>query len=181
VKRYTVARVDGREVRVVDPAHFRAAPAGAKGMGLFCDVDLEPGDCWWPHDWTDRRFVSRVLSWSDYLVLPDNEKRDAEVYGYIDAATRSVVFCAEPFCRVNHARADVANSRTEETGNSVAVVPMPAGTEITIPYDYETLLSLAWKFPVLAARLPARDLTDDASRFRPAVENDIAREFLDRL
>src|SRR5436305_324354 len=83
------ARVDGREVRVVDPAHFHAAPAGAKGLGLFCDVDLEPGDCWWPHDWSDPRFVSRVLSWPEYLLLSGEEKRTAEVYGYIDAATRS--------------------------------------------------------------------------------------------
>src|SRR5947209_19443857 len=114
-------------------------------------------------------------------MLTGDEKRAAEVYGYIDAATRSVVFCAEPFCRVNHARAGVANSRAEDSGSSVAVVPIPAGTEITIPSDYETLLSLAWKFPALAARLPDRDLTDDIFRFRPAAESPIARDFLDRL
>jgi hypothetical protein len=181
VKQYCEAEVGGHTVRVVDPTHFHAAPAGGKGQGLFCRVALDPGDCWWPYRLDDPRFVARVLAWSEYQALPAAEKRAVEVACFVDGAARSVVLCAEPFCRVNHARAGAANSRSDDDGNSVALTAIPAGVEITIPYDYEAVVSLVWKFPAFRDRLTARELADEGFLFRPVAEVGAAAEFLNGL
>ena len=96
--------------------------------------------------------------------MSDAAKHEAERLCYIDAATRSLVACAEPFCRVNHGGQD-ANSRTDDSGCSIVTRPIPAGSEITIPYDYDPVLSIVWKFPELKERLTAVELADEAVMF----------------
>lgn len=145
---------------------------------MRCRVDLAPGDCWWAHDLTDPRFVARVIPWVEYLALPAAEKQLAETLCYVDCGRRALVVCTEPFCRVNHAPASVANSGCDPAGNSVIVAPVPAGDEIVTPYDYEAVVSLAWKFPTFRQRLSDAEWADEAVLFRPASEHPAARAFL---
>jgi len=178
--RYADATVAGERVRVVNPAHFYAADVPGKGQGLFCQVVLEPGDCWWAHDFEDQRYVTRVIPWSEYEPLDDTAKRDLERLCYIDVATRSLVACTEPFCRVNHGGHD-ANSRSDDNGCSIVTKPVPAGTEITIPYDFDPVLSILWKFPGLKDRLSASELADESLMFGSIENCETVKRFLESL
>lgn len=179
-KQYVKATVGDEPVRVVDPVLFYAAMTPDKGLGLFCKADLEPGDVWWAHDFEDRRFVERVIPWHDYQRLPESEKRTAEVLCYIDAESRSLIHCTEPFCRVNHSGRE-ANSRGEDDGNSVVTKLIPAGTEITLPYTYELVQSILWKFPAVRELLPANALENEAILFSPVTEHPAIVRYLERL
>lgn len=180
--RYAEAVVDGERVRVVNPLNFYAAPTAdpLRGQGLFCRVGLVPGDCWWAHNFDDRRYVTRVIAWADYESMSDLDKREVERLCYIDAASRSLVACAEPFCRVNHA-GKYANSTTDDSGCSIVTRPIPAGTEITIPYDYDPVLSILWKFPHLREALTKADLANEALMFGTVEKYEAVRRFLEEL
>ena len=181
-ERYTEAIVDGDVVRVVHPSLFHAAATvdPRKGLGLFCRVDLEPGDCWWAHAFDDPRYVTRVIPWAEYERLGEAEQCGLQVLSYIDVATRSLVVCTEPFCRVNHGGRD-ANSISDDSGCSLVTRPIPAGTEITIPYDYDPVLSILWKFPELTARLSPEVLADERVMFGPIGGCEPVKRFLEEL
>lgn len=179
-KRYCEALVDGRVVPVVDPAHFRSAPVPGMGLGLFCDVDLKPGDIWWANNLTDPRFVQRVIPWEEYKTMKPDEKREAEILCYIDTDIRALIRCTEPFSRVNHAT-DTANSTNDELWNSVISRSVKAGEQILISYDYDAVVSLVWKFPEFVATVPTKALEDETFLLAPVDTNEAALKFLSRL
>ena len=106
--------------------------------------------------------------------------RVLERLGYLDCDSRSVVMCAEPFCRVNHAGSD-ANSTALASGCSSVAKPIPAGTEITQAYDYDLVLSILWKFPELRSELPAEMLEDEDFLFSPVDAHPAVAAFLKRF
>lgn len=181
-KRFVAAAVNGRPVRAVAPDQFYTAPAsgGRVGLGLYCRATLDPGDVWWANDTTDTRFVARVIPWPEYLRMEPGERAEAERLCYVDPGVKALVICAEPFCRVNHAGA-AANSACDADGNSVITRAVPPGEEITIPYAYEAVVSLVWKFPALRDAFTRDELADDAVMFGRATEHPAAARFLGDL
>lgn len=180
-RRTVTAMVDGVAVTAIDPAHFSARPVAGKGRGLFCEVDLQPGDCWWVHDWSDPRWTQRVIPWSEFRLYPPAEQEAFQVIGYLDHATKNLILCTEPFCRVNHADPATANCESNEQGHSIVTRFIPAGTEITIPYDFEMVLSLSWKFPEFREMLTDQEWADDAILFQSVNDHPKARAFLQSL
>ncbi|MFM8407354.1 MAG: hypothetical protein ACKN94_08555, partial [Pirellulaceae bacterium] len=47
----------GKCLNVISPKHFYSASTAKMGLGLFADIDLEPGDIWWIDSIDDQRFV----------------------------------------------------------------------------------------------------------------------------
>jgi hypothetical protein len=165
--------------RVVAPGHFYAAPA-RHGLGLYCRVDLEPGDRWWLYDFADRDYVHETLTWHDYQHLNPDRRATIHTLGFLDSVAGVIVLCAEPFCRVNHGGAGV-NSASDADGHSYAVRPIRAGEEITISYEYETLRSLVWKFPEFALQIHINDINNDEYMMTRAGDHAAARAFLNGL
>jgi hypothetical protein len=152
------------------------------GVGLFANVDLMPGDIWWANALTDQRFVERVIPWQEHQKRDPQEREEDEIKCYVEASLRALVICTEPFCRVNHGSADrSANADTDKLGNSIITVPVPAGQEILIPYEYESVISLIWKFPEFANQLPETMRNDENFLFLNVLESRLAMEFLKRL
>lgn len=178
-ERYVLATVAGETIRVVNPAFFYAAACSRpeRGLGLFCRIDLLPGDCWWAHDFTDPRYVRQVIPWPDYERMSDDQKREAERLCYVDVATRCLIACAEPFCRVNHSFRE-ANSCTDARGCSIVTRPIPAGEEITIPYDYDPIISILWKFPELRDRFAVEARGNASLLWSPVEASPAIRDFL---
>lgn len=170
--------------RIIDPELFFAqAAAGPKrlGLGLFCRVALQPGDIWWLHDFEDRRYVERVLTLNELEDLPDPERQELRRLCYVDPQIRRAIICTPPFCYVNHCPRDRANSTCDDQGNSVVTKPILPGEEIVIPYDYDAVISLVWKFPEFADRLESGQLQDEKVLFQNAASFPIARDFLEEL
>lgn len=179
-KEYAAAILNGQTFPVVHPKHFRSAPTPRKGLGLFCDVDLVPGDYWWVNDLADPRFVAKVIPWEEYKKLRGAEKTMAEILCYLDWYLASLVLCAEPFCRVNHSSRR-ANSSYDAAGNSIITHPVAAGEEVLVSYSYETVGSIAWKFPDFKAQLMSEELAEDAYLLKKVVDDPKAMAFLDSL
>jgi hypothetical protein len=145
---------------IIDPGHFSSQDFGPpRGLGLVANIDLKPGDIWWQHDWSDPRYVARLIPWIEYEAMSTIDRAAAERLCYLDIDRRTMVLCTEPFCRVNHSA--LPNSITNADGDSEAIVTIPAGREITISYEYESVLSLVWKFDGLRAMLPGRKSIDE--------------------
>lgn len=176
-KIYCDVIIKGCSRRVVAPLHFYSAPSQRpqQGLGLYCQVDLAPGDVWWAECLGDARWVTRVVPWVEFQQLSQEEQDRLKSLCYVDAHIRAVVECAEPFGRVNHAGRN-ANSATDDDGNSVALQAIPAGTEITIPYAYDAVVSVLWKFPHFKSYL-AQD-TDEESLLVPVRDHLVAQHFL---
>lgn len=181
LKRYCSTRVRDKEVQVVDPGHFYAAESKFGGSGLFCNVDLLPGDIWWAHDFSDPRFVARIIPWAQYLTLSGQERAEAETLCYVDPFLRALIICAEPFCRVNHGAGADANCDSDESLNSNISHPVPAGNELLIPYDYEAVVSLLWKFPELKNSFSGQELESESLLLSAAVDHPRVINFLARL
>lgn len=180
-KNYCTAVVGGVEIEVVDPALFHAQPVGTRGLGLFCRVDLAVGDIWWAHDLGDPRFVTQVIPWDEHMSSRSVARAEIEKVCYVDPRLQSLVVCTEPFCRVNHASDEGANSCCDPLGNSRVTRPIPAGTEILIPYEYEAVVSLLWKFPDLARLLPPGAWQDHRFLLQSITEWPVAMHFLRSL
>lgn len=181
-KEYETANVDGREVHVVSPKHFYSAEVPHMGLGLFANVDLDPGDIWWANSLSDPRFVERMIPWESHTNRPVETRKEDEIKCYFDGASRSLVICSEPFCRVNHGIVGRnANSDTDQLGNSIISCHVPAGEQILIPYDYESVISIVWKFPEFAARVPPEMLSNDSFLFQSVIDCALARDFLKSL
>ncbi|CAN5146715.1 hypothetical protein BH11PLA2_BH11PLA2_49630 [soil metagenome] len=168
-------------LNLIDAHHFYSADAGpGRGRGLFCHIDLQPGDAWWQWTLDDPRYIARVIPWAEYLTLPESERRKVETLCYFDADAQSLVICAEPFCRVNHATL-TANSKSDDDGYSVVTRPITAGTEITIPYDYEAVISIVWKFPSFRQMMTAEQLADTAFLFQRVTDVPLAMQFFNQF
>ena len=180
--RYETMNVRGKDFEVVSPRHFYAAHTPDRGRGLFASVDLKPGDIWWGNSYSDPRFVERVISWREHIARDPEERIADEIRCFVDTGLKALVICTEPFCRVNHGRRGVeANSDTDEYGNSIICKPVRAGEEILIPYDYEAVVSLMWKFPQFANQIPQELKSDPAFLFSDVVLNPLAKAFLESL
>ena len=181
-KQYGSTSVAGREFKFVLPEHFYAAPVPTMGLGLFCKVDLAVGDIWWVNSTTDARFVSRTVSWDEHNRRNEDDRRGDEVNCFVDPTSRLIVICTEPFGRVNHGQeGNGANSGTDEFGNSIITVPVKAGGQILIPYDYESVVSILWKFPDVKRLLPQEVLLDKDFLLSPVKENEEIMKFLNNL
>jgi len=181
-KRAESVSVDGRDFQVVAPRHFYAAPTTDRGLGLFASVDLEPGDIWWGNSFTDPRFVARVISWEHHMARPQEKRRADEIQCFVDTASKALVICTEPFCRVNHGRRGFdANADGDAFGNSIVSKHIPAGQEILIPYDYEAVISILWKFPEFAQRVPEELRADEAFLFSSVKDCALTTAFLNSL
>ncbi|MEN9846852.1 MAG: hypothetical protein RIS36_1999 [Pseudomonadota bacterium] len=181
-KSYESAIVQGREFAVVAPRHFYAAATSQRGLGLFAEVALEPGDIWWGNSFTDSRYVERVISWDEHMARPKEERRVDEITCFVDTTSKQLVICTEPFCRVNHGRRGVdANADGDEFGSSIISKLIPAGQEILIPYDYEAVISIVWKFPEFAQQLPQELRADEAFLFSNVKDCHLATAFLNSL
>ena len=181
-KRYETVNVRGKEFEVVSPRHFYASRTPDRGMGLFASVDLQPGDIWWGNSYSDLRFVERVIGWREHIARDPAKRVADEIRCFVDTGLKSLVICTEPFCRVNHGRRGVeANSDTDAYGNSIICNPVRAGEEILIPYDYEAVVSIMWKFPEFAKQLPKELKSNAAFLFSDVANNPLAKAFLDTL
>jgi len=178
-KNYEAFFLNGIQLSVVSPKHFYTAPTSDKNMGLFANVSLDPGDIWWGNSYTDCRFVERIIHWDDHVIRSSDDRHRDEVLCFFDSEFRSLVICTEPFCRVNHGRrGSEANSDCDSYGNSIAITHIPKGREILIPYDYEAVISLMWKFPQFNSTVPACQRANDAFLFASARDEQLAVDFL---
>jgi hypothetical protein len=174
--------VGGREFEVVAPIHFYAAETPDRGNGLFASVDLVPGDIWWGNSYFDRRYVERVIGWNEHTARTPAERTADEIKCFVDTRLKALVICTEPFCRVNHGRAGFeANADSDQHGNSIITKPVRAGEEILIPYDYEAVVSIMWKFPEFAKQVSQELRSDAAFLFSDVANNPLAKAFLDSL
>ncbi len=181
LKRYCTALVCGNVVSVVEPSHFHAAESQFGGQGLHCDVDLLRGDIWWAHDFSDPRFVARIIPWEHYLTLSRAQRADAEKLCYVNPDLRALIICTEPFCRVNHGSGDAANCDSDQSLNSIISRHVPAGMELLIPYDYEAVVSVLWKFPELRNSFSLSELETESLLLSPAVDYPQVIDFLARF
>jgi hypothetical protein len=176
------AMVGDNPITCVNPSLFYSKPVYGMGEGLFATVDLDPGDIWWVNNFSDPRFVSRVISWKYHLGRDANERQSDETLCYVDPELRQLVICTEPFCRVNHGTLGRdANSSTDAYGNSFIIRPVSAGEEIRIPYDYECVVSLIWKFPEFAKTVPTDLIKDENFLLSKVCEYAQAMAFLNSL
>ena len=181
-KRHETVKVGGKDFQVVSPIHFYAAPTPDRGQGLFAVVDLAPGDIWWGNSYSDARFVERVIPWREHIARTAAERVGDEIKCFVDTGLEALVICTEPFCRVNHGRrGGEANADSDESGNSIITRPVRAGEEILIPYDYEAVISIMWKFPEFAKQVPEELRSDAAFLFSDVASNPLAKRFLDTL
>lgn len=176
--KYLFSECRGRPVQYVAPEHFYAAPSEVGGLGLFCKVDLVPGDLWFLSDLSDTRYV-RDYYRTGTLEIPETWKDIPAVASlvFFDSHNSALVLCNEPFCRVNHSFAK-QNSSCEEDQHSIVVAPIPAHTEIFDPYDYDIVGSLLWKFPELTRWYSDEQLANLNLLRTPAAQDPIAIEFL---
>lgn len=116
------------------------------------------------------------------MARPEEERRADEIKCFVDTASKQLVICTEPFCRVNHGRrGGDANADGDEFGNSIISKHIPAGQEILIPYDYEAVVSILWKFPEFAQRIPKVLRSDTTFLFSNVNDCALAKAFLDSL
>jgi hypothetical protein len=181
-KSYDFAELNSQYFRFVAPTHFYSKPVKGMGLGVFCDVDLVPGDIWWLNSMTDQRFVERIVPWEDHKKRNPEERGADEIKCYVDPALRALVICTEPFCRVNHAHGNLgANSDTDAFGNSIITERIEAGQQILIPYDYEAVISILWKFPEVAKLLPSNLQQDEAFLLSSVKQHREVMDFLRKL
>jgi len=172
----------GKCLNVISPKHFYSAPTVKMGLGLFADVDLEPGDIWWIDSIDDQRFVRKTIPWEEHLLRDAKERRVDEIQCYVDPERKMLIVCAEPFCRVNHGRRGVhSNAETDSAGNSIISQFVPAGREIRIPYDYESVVSIIWKFPEFEQTISSEERLNDSILLSPVMNYPPALRFLDSL
>lgn len=176
--KYLFSEYRGRPLQHVAPEHFYAAPSEVGGLGLFCKVDLVPGDIWFLSDLSDRRYVKKYYP-TDALDIPEMWIDSPTITSlvFFDSQSSAFVLCNEPFCRVNHSFIK-QNSSCDNEQHSVIAVPVPAHTEIFDPYDYDIVGSLLWKFPQLKEWYNSNQLTDLNLLRTPAAQDPIALEFL---
>ena len=179
--KYATALVDDTSFTVVDPSYFYSKPVPGMGLGLFCKIDLIPGDIWWAHNLEDQRYVEALFSWEDFLRLEGSRKEEVQRKCYVDVETRAVIVCTEPFCRVNHGNDETANSDSDQFKNSLITKPVPADQQILISYNYEAVISLIWKFDTFKSSVPNHLLSDDSFLFSCATDVPIAADFLNQL
>lgn len=174
------ASIGGVE-KCVDPRHFRAGPSKLGGVGLFCDLDLEPGDIWFLQNPADSRYISQTIEVEGSVVALSTEWFEENginpILCYYDFLLDRLVSNTEPFCRVNHSIIK-QNSYEGARGNGYILHHVPAGEEILDPYNYEAVFSLAWKFGEFKKIiLDAGCWSDDYLRL-PVTESRLAMEFL---
>jgi len=165
----------------VDPRHFRAAPSVLGGMGLFCELDLEPGDIWYLNNPQDPRYVARMVKIEENVATLSEDwfKQNGvnPILWHYDFILDRLVAATEPFCRVNHSLQN-QNSDEDAQGNSYMLSYLKAGSEILDPYDYEAIFSLAWKFREFHKILSeAGNYTNEFLR-SPVAESKLAMDFL---
>ena len=116
------------------------------------------------------------------MARPKEDRRADEITCFVDTASKQLVICTEPFCRVNHGRRGFdANADGDEFGNSIISKYIPAGKEILIPYDYEAVISILWKFPQLASQFSNELLADERFLFSSAKDPESITAFLNSL
>ena len=180
--KYASVCVDGQDFKFVLPSHFYSAEVTGMGLGLFCKVDLIPGDIWWINCHTDQRFVKKTLKFDEHLRRQVEERRSDEVICFVDPDIRTMVVCTEPFGRVNHGvLGRTANCGTDRFGNSIVTLPVQAGNELLIPYDYESVVSILWKFPEVINLFDAVTLKSEHFLLSSVRNHSAIIDFLDRL
>jgi hypothetical protein len=181
IEKLVTANVDGKVFEIINPTFFYSCEVPGLGLGLFCHQDLHPGDIWWAHNLNDNRFVEFCYSWQTFEALKEEIKSDVKKKCYVDVETREVIVCTEPFCRVNHGNSNTANADSDESKNSIITKFIPANSQILIPYTYEAVISLVWKFEAFERSLPLELLNNKEYLYSPAVQCKHAMDFLKNL
>lgn len=172
--------IEGKSLTLVKPSLFYARDCNL-GLGLFCQVDLEPGDIWWLNNLEDKRFTRQLIKLQNLDQMDPNERAHVQKYGYIDVPSRLIVMCTSPFGLVNHANKKNANSDSDEYGNHIATKAIRAGEEIRVGYEYDAMLSIIWKFPAIASLFSQQQLVNEDFLLSPASAHRTAVDFLDTL
>jgi hypothetical protein len=181
VSKYLDSASTGGMEKCVDPRHFKAGPSCLGGVGLFCELDLEPGDIWFLQNPADQRYISRTIRVDGSVTDISKDWFDLNgvnpVLWHYDFLLGSLVSSTEPFCRVNHSILK-QNSDEDDHGNGYMLYRLPAGEEILDPYNYEAVFSLAWKFGEFKQLVcEAGYWSDDYLRL-PVTESKLAVDFL---
>lgn len=181
VSKYLDSASIGGVERCVDPRHFRAGPSRLGGVGLFCDLDLEPGDIWFLQNPGDRRYITRAIKVDRSVSDISKEWWDKNginpILWHYDFLLDCLVSSTEPFCRVNHSIIK-QNSAEDTHGNGYMLCHLPAGEEILDPYNYEAVFSLAWKFGEFRRMLDEAGCWSDDYLRMPVTESALAMDFL---
>ena len=104
------------------------APSSIHGLGLFAAEDIHAGRVWWRYD----PALDQARTPEQVAAMEPDAREFWETYAF-KRRDGVMVLCFDHARFVNHA--DYPNSRDDDDGCSVAVVDIPAGTEITENYQ----------------------------------------------
>jgi hypothetical protein len=179
--KYLDSASTGGVEKCVDPRHFHAAPSQLGGMGLFCGLDLEPGDIWFLQNSADSRYFLETIKVDVDVESISREWLERNgidpILDYYDFRVNGIVKITEPFCRVNHSILN-RNSCEDEAGNDCIACHLPAGKEILTPYTFDAVFSLAWKFRGFKQMLTNAGYWENDYLRMPVNESKLAMDFL---